>query len=58
MSWRLPILGFDNFEPKFVQWANGTRIPYSGILGDMSPKTLAREQAEQAYWRIFDEEER
>jgi hypothetical protein len=44
----LPILGFDDGGPTYpslVIWKDGTVI-CGGILGDMSPETLAREKAE------------
>jgi hypothetical protein len=45
----LPIIGFDNWEPPMrVRWADGTKLTYCGILGDMRPETLAREKAEQS----------
>jgi hypothetical protein len=46
----LPILGFDDgpTDPSCVVWKDGT-VVYRGILGDLSPKTLAREKAEQEH---------
>lgn len=48
--YRLPMLGFDDwasYPSVSVQWKDGTVI-CRGVLGDMSPKTLAREKAEEA----------
>jgi hypothetical protein len=48
----LPILGFDDWRSSpsvEVQWKDGTPVASVGILGDMSPETLAREQAEREH---------
>jgi hypothetical protein len=49
--YRPPILGFDEWRSNpsvQIQWADGT-VVYRGILGDMSPETLAREKAEREH---------
>jgi hypothetical protein len=48
--YRPPILGFDDWAANpsvHAQWADDTPVATVGILGDMSPETLAREQAER-----------
>ena len=49
--YRPPILGFDDWRANpsvHVRWKDGAPIASVGILGDMSPETLAREKAEEA----------
>jgi len=48
MSNALPVLGFDDREPTMrIEWADGTRLTYAGILAPLGPEWQAEQTRKQ-----------